>query len=685
MHISDMLAEAARTGKPVFSFEFFPPKTEQGVQNLYDRMDRMHELGPSFVDVTWGAGGSRSQLTCEMVKVAQTVYGLETCMHLTCTDMEISKVDDALEQAHKAGCSNILALRGDPPRETEKWQAAEDGFRYALDLVKHIKKKYGTYFDIGVAGYPELCEDQQDPDVLMDHLKEKVDAGGTFIVTQMFYDVDIFLDWVDKVRAKGITVPIVPGIMPIQTHGAFLRRANWSKAHIPQHWTDALEPIKNDDAAVREVGKGLVAEMCRKMISAGIMQLHFYTMNLAQTTRMVLEELDLVSKDSTPKNKILPWRQSLGLNRREEDVRPVFWKNRNKSYIARTQDWDEFPNGRWGDSRSPAFGELDAYDIGLKGTNEQNIKLWGRPEKISDIANLFVRFLQNDLKSLPWSETPITSESEAIRDELIELNRRGLLTITSQPSVDGVKSSHPVHGWGPHGGYVYQKAYLELLISPELITDLIARIEENPNMTYYAVTKDGELKTNAPSDGPNAITWGVFPGKEIVQPTIVETISFLAWKDEAFRLGTDWAKCHSASSLSRQLIDNIMDKWHLINIGNYLFSRIKDKANMMVKWTMTFTKLRASSKSLKAFRLKIWTLPFRWSMALSLKKLKPMAYIRKPMIPPEWASSNVPTYLYFPDSGFLSRIDDDIVHHDRIPSRRFSEKTIARRTRRFDY
>ena len=290
-------------------------------------------------------------------------------------------------------------------------------------------------------------------------------------------------------------------------------------------------------------------------------------MNLAQATRMVLEEVGLTSTDGTPKNKTLPWRQSLGLNRREEDVRPIFWKNRNKSYIARTQDWDEFPNGRWGDSRSPAFGELDAYGIGLKGTNEQNIKLWGSPKTLRDLANIFIRFLENNLQSLPWSESPITSEADSIKAELINLNRRGLLTITSQPSVNGVKSSHPIHGWGPHGGYVYQKAYLELLVPPQIIKELIARIDKDPDMTFHAVNKKGDLRTNAPSEGPNAVTWGVFPGKEIVQPTIVETISFLAWKDEAFKLGTDWAKCHSALSLSRTLIEGIMEKWYLINIG----------------------------------------------------------------------------------------------------------------------
>src|SRR5947199_1371925 len=148
-------------------------------------------------------------------------------------------------------------------------------------------------------------------------------------------------------------------------------------------------------------------------------------MNLAQATRMVLEELELTPSSETPLTQPLPWRQSLGLNRRDENVRPIFWRNRNKSYVMRTQDWDEFPNGRWGDSRSPAFGELDEYGIGLKGSNEQNIKLWSEPRSVQDIARLFVKFLNKDLGSLPWSDAPISAEADSIKDDLISLNRRG--------------------------------------------------------------------------------------------------------------------------------------------------------------------------------------------------------------------------------------------------------------------
>ena len=513
-----------------------------------------------------------SNLTCEMVKVAQSAYGLETCMHLTCTDMDRSKVDDGLREAYNAGCTNILALRGDPPREKEKWEATEGGFRYARDLIKYIKSKYGNHFDIGIAGYPEGPDEDTSADEHIPYLKEKVDAGGTFIVAQMCYDADLFIEWANKCRDAGIpeSVPIIPGIMPIQTHGSFLRRANWTQCRVPPEWHQALEPIKNDDVAVRKVGKDLVADFCRKLLDSGVtMHLHFYTMNLAASTGMVLEELAVTppSDSVDPDIKPLPWRQSLGLNRRDENVRPIFWRNRNRSYVARTQDWDEFPNGRWGDSRSPAFGELDSYGIGLKGTNEHNRKLWGEPKTVKEISDLFVGYMEGKVESLPWSEAPISTETDVLKEDLINLNSRGLLTINSQPAVDGVKSSHTTYGWGPRNGYVYQKAYLEVLISPRLIDTVIQRMQENEDITYYAVNNSGELQTNADTDGgPNAVTWGVFPGKEIVQPTIVETISFLAWRDEFYHLGSEWSKCYDEGSEARRLIKEITESWYLVNI-----------------------------------------------------------------------------------------------------------------------
>jgi len=217
----------------------------------------------------------------------------------------------SLQEAKLSGCRNILAMRGDPPEGKDDWEAVEGGFEHGVDLVRYIRKEYGDYFDIAVAGYPQfqiLPPEERDQE--MTWLKEKVDAGANFIFTQMFYDADMFIDWVHAVRAAGITVPVVPGIMPIQTWNGFLRAATAiAKTIIPQSYLDALEPYKNDDEKVREIGTKLVADMCRKILAApiGIQGLHFYTMNLERGSRMLLEELDLVPRIETLKP--LPWRQ----------------------------------------------------------------------------------------------------------------------------------------------------------------------------------------------------------------------------------------------------------------------------------------------------------------------------------------------------------------------------------------
>lgn len=345
MRISDKLRELGQNEDhaPSWSFEFFPPKTSSGMQNLYDRIERMANWGPPlFIDVTWGAGGRLAELTTDMVTTTQEMFGLDTCMHLICTGMPSEKVRAALKDAYESGCQNILALRGDPPRDKDKWEAIEGGFAYATDLVTYIRSEYGEYFDIGVAGYSEGHPECSDIEEGIQHLKRKVDAGANFIITQMFYDVDMFLSWVQRCRAAGIHIPIIPGIMPISGWDSFQRRAKWSGAHIPQHFLDELEPVKIDDAAVRDRGTKLLVEMCQVMLQNGIRHLHFYTMNLEKATHLIIEALGLL-KDA--KKREMPWQRSLGLNRKEESVRPIFWANRHKSYIARTKEWDEFPNG----------------------------------------------------------------------------------------------------------------------------------------------------------------------------------------------------------------------------------------------------------------------------------------------------------------------------------------------------
>ncbi|KAI0640789.1 methylenetetrahydrofolate reduct [Trametes meyenii] len=566
MKISHKIEQAAKEDRVWWSFEYFPPRTAQGLQNLLDRIERMRALGPEFIDITWNAGGRTSELTSELVKTCQKLIGIETCMHLTCTGMPKEKVDTALREAKQHGCRNVLALRGDPPVGKE-WDPSENGFQHGIDLVRHIRADYGDYFDIAVAGYPQTqLLPPEERALEMQYLKEKVDAGANFIFTQMFYDADMFIDWVKGVRAAGITIPIVPGIMPVQTWNGFQKASSMAKITVPQAFLDELEPHKNNDEKVREIGIRLVANLCRRILAAdiGIRGLHFYTMNLEKGCRLLLEELNLVPRVEVVKP--LPWRQSLTPNRRTENIRPIFWANRTRSYLSRTENWDEYPNGRFGDSRSPAYGELDGYGVWIKQSKEDALKLWDTPTSIDQIRKLFSQFCLGNLKALPWSDAAPSSETSVIAQQLAQLNDFGFLTINSQPAVDGARSDDRIHGWGPANGYVYQKAYLEFFVPPELLEMLIPHIERDINITYYVINNRGDLRTNTHSDGPNAVTWGVFPGKEIIQPTIVEAISFMAWKDEAYELGRQWAKLYDPESSTRKLIDGVMDTYYLVNV-----------------------------------------------------------------------------------------------------------------------
>ena len=210
-----------------------------------------------------------------------------------------------IQDAKECGCQNILALRGDPPRGQEHWEACENGFSHAIDLVRYIRQQYGDYFGIAVAGY---CEGHVDnPDKVDDlcRLKEKVDAGADFIITQVFYDVDLFLEWVKKCRSIGISCPILPGLLPIQNYTGFNRIVTLSKTIVPQFVLEELEPIKDDDAAVKEYGIKLAVDMIRKMFADGIRGYHFYTMNLERSTRLILEALEFVPPIENVKP--LPW------------------------------------------------------------------------------------------------------------------------------------------------------------------------------------------------------------------------------------------------------------------------------------------------------------------------------------------------------------------------------------------
>lgn len=219
-----------------------------------------------------------------------------------------------------------------------------------------------------------------------------------------------------------------------------------------------------------------------------------------------------------------------------------------------------FPSlGRWGDARSPAFGDL--YDYHLcsfkTGSAEDRRKLWGAaPSTLRDIYEVFVSYLEGAIPRLPWCENAILLETLSIKTRLVNMNRAGFLTINSQPRINGAPSDDPAVGWGGKGGYVYQKAYLEFFTSFENMQKLLALTPQFPALTYHATNAKGEVLTNVHTErGVNAVTWGVFPAKEIVQPTVVDPMSFMVWKDEAFALwNSQWQSVYAPNSVSHQLI-----------------------------------------------------------------------------------------------------------------------------------
>jgi methylenetetrahydrofolate reductase (NADPH) len=540
----------------------------------------MVKFGPLFIDVTWGAGGSTSELTSEICINAYKYTRLEPQMHITCTNMPKDKLDKALKDIKATGMRNILALRGDPPRG-EQWQKIEGGFAHASDLVAYVRQEHKDWFCIGVAGYPEKHIDSDTYENDLQNLKKKVDAGANLIVTQLFYDPKAFLKFVADCRKLGITIPILPGLMPILSYNGLVRMCGLCGTSIPKKILDDLAPIKDDDAAVQEYGIKQCVEMCKELMAGGVRGLHFYTLNMERSVREVLLQLELINDSHLHRD--VPWAGARG-NRsnngkgKQESVRPIYWANRPRSFISRTEDWDNYPNGRWGDAGSPAFDILGDYHLTQLYANSEETrkKEWGTPATEQDVANTFCAYLKGEITRLPWNDTALASESDLISDSLKKMNASGFLTINSQPSVNGAPSDHAVHGWGGPKGYVYQKAYLEFFTSPQNFEKFKTLISKYPSLDYQAVNAKGETEGNLA--GIAAVTWGVWPGSEIKQPTIVDPNVFCnIWKDEAFGLWlSQWASLYPEGTASRKLIENMANTYYLVTVieNNYINGNI---------------------------------------------------------------------------------------------------------------
>lgn len=596
-----------------FSLEFFPPRTPNGAVNLIAKFDRIAMGCPLFCDVTWhpagDPGGDKETSSITIASAALNYCGLETMLHITCANTVKATVTKHLMKAKSLGIRNVLALRGDPPHGDE-WQALDDGLAYGTDMVNHIRQEFGETFTICVAGYPNGHPDCSSYEEDIQHLKEKVDAGADFIITQLFFENKTFFKFLKDCRAAGITVPIIPGIMPIQGYASLRHLVKLSRLEVPQWIVDAIEPIKDDDEAIRKYGVQLGIEMARELLACeDVPGLHFYTLNREVATKEILTALDLWCQDPAA-SRPLPWKASANKKRLCEDVRPIFWASRPKSYMYRTSDWDEFPNGRWGNSSSPSFGDLTDHHLFYlrsRTKKEDLLKMWGQELTcMEDVFEVFKCYISGEnnkagvkVKSLPWNEDTIAAETSLIQENLVFLNSKGILTINSQPHVNGAPSTDSTHGWGGSGGYIYQKAYLEFFTCREVVDILLEVLKEYAQVNYHVVNREGSVNvTNADKFSPIAVTWGVFPGKEIAQPTVVDPISFESWKDEAFDLWQQqWGRLYPDGSASKLVIESIYKNYYLVNLvdndfikGNCLWEALENT----VRWRELQQNNRAS-------------------------------------------------------------------------------------------
>ena len=297
MHINDIFA----AHKTTFSFEFFPPKTADGAGKLFESIAQLEPCRPAFVSVTYGAGGSTREVTHDLVVRLKKETSLDPVPHFTCVCHQEQEIAEILERYSAAGVSNILALRGDPPRDRVDYNRSADAFQYAADLVRYIRRfnENGAHadrrgFGIGVAGFPEghpLTPNRLDE---MDHLKAKVDAGADYICTQLFFDNHHFYDFRERCDLAGIRVPIIAGIMPITTTQGMRRMAELSGGSVfPAKLLKALARAGDDAEAVRRAGITYATTQCADLLDNGVRGIHFYTLNQSSATREIYANLGL--------------------------------------------------------------------------------------------------------------------------------------------------------------------------------------------------------------------------------------------------------------------------------------------------------------------------------------------------------------------------------------------------------
>lgn len=286
----DEILDAA--DEPVFSFEFFPPKTDEGERNLRAALEALVALEPDFVSVTYGAGGSSRDRTLALTRWIKQALGIEAMAHLSCVGSSRDELLAILDEIADCGIENVLALRGDPPRGQTEWRPHPNGLRYCTELAALIAARYP--FSIGAACFPEVHPEARDLVSDLHYLREKVQSGASFLITQLFFDNELYFRFVEEARAAGIGTPIIPGIMPITDVAQIKTITGMCGASLPEALLEQLELRAGDADAVLELGVSYATLQCAELLARGAPGIHFYTLNRSPATRAILAALRLL-------------------------------------------------------------------------------------------------------------------------------------------------------------------------------------------------------------------------------------------------------------------------------------------------------------------------------------------------------------------------------------------------------
>ncbi len=285
--LTDIFSKKPRT----FSFELFPPRTPEGYEKLWHTISQLCNLKPDFISCTYGAGGSSRGKTLEIVDAIQKKYQTIGVAHLTCVMHTKDEIKTILEDIKRMGAHNVLALRGDPPKDHPNWKPGPQNFQYSSELVEFMRRHFGNYFGISVAGFPEghvLCPDRDQDAKFM---KLKFEAGADFVITQLFFDNKDYFDYVARLRKLGVTGRIIPGILPITDYNGLVRFCATCGATIPQKVHDIFKPIASDPSQTLEAGIKFCVEQCRQLLTLGAPGIHFYTLNKVEPVSTILKNL----------------------------------------------------------------------------------------------------------------------------------------------------------------------------------------------------------------------------------------------------------------------------------------------------------------------------------------------------------------------------------------------------------